>query len=65
MLVRRLRRKGYDEVATAEDGRKALELPGVRSFTLVECLEAPGSDAGTDPKNRAPSAIDAGPGSRS
>ena len=63
MLVGRLRRKGYDEVATAEDGRKALELPGARSFALVECLETPGSDAGADPENGAPSSIDAGSGS--
>ena len=63
MLVWRLRRKCYDEVATAEDGRKALELPGARSFAPLERLEAPGSD--TDPEHRAPSAIDARPGSRS
>ena len=34
-LTRRLKRQGYDEVATAEDGRKALELLDARSFDLV------------------------------
>ena len=34
-LTRRLKRQGYDEVATAEDGRKALEMLGARSFDLV------------------------------
>ena len=34
-LTRRLKRQGYDEVATAEDGRKALELLDARPFDLV------------------------------
>ena len=34
-LTRRLKRQGHDEVATAEDGRKALEMLGARSFDLV------------------------------
>ena len=34
-LTRRLKRQGYDEVATAEDGRKALELLDASSFDLV------------------------------
>ena len=34
-LVRRLKRQGYDHVATAEHGRKALDLLAARPFDLV------------------------------
>ena len=34
-LTRRLKRQGYDDVATAEDGRQALELMAARRFDLV------------------------------
>ena len=34
-LTRRLKRQGYDNVATAEDGRQALELMAARPFDLV------------------------------
>ena len=42
-----------------------VELQGMGKVSLVECLEAPGSDTGADPEHRAPSAIDARPDSRS
>ena len=34
-LTRRLKRQGYDNVATAEHGRQALELMAARRFDLV------------------------------
>ena len=34
-LTRRLKRQGYDNVATAADGRQALELLAARPFDLV------------------------------
>ncbi len=34
-LTRRLKRQGYDNVATAGDGRQALELLAARPFDLV------------------------------
>ncbi|MDE0059480.1 MAG: response regulator [Defluviicoccus sp.] len=34
-LTRRLKRQGYDNVATAEGGRQALELMAARPFDLV------------------------------